>query len=326
MALAVAAYLNCRARTPGDSCGACPPCRQIMKLQYPNLFIALPTPPSKSETEENENYWDILREKIAEPYALISGRRQMTIPVAAVREIKHSLAQKPPVDGLRVVIIEQMDRMLSGSADALLKLVEEPPPRTLLIITTSRLEKIPQTIVSRCRRVRFARLTDAAVRAYLIQKADLAESAATLLAKLCQGSLGKALYLTDDENTQDREVAKLLFKGIFQAPAVTVMAEAADLLPGTDRFRLNRILAAWQSLFRDIILLQNGAETRHLTNTDFAAELERLAARPVNQKTLLPIPARIGGVMADIELNVEPHTAVGALIVEIQKHLGLKIS
>lgn len=323
-ALALAAYLNCRNRVDGDSCGTCPPCRQIRKLQYPNLFIAIPTPPSKNDTEEIENYWEILNRKIAEPYALITGRRQMTIPVATVRQIRLSLGQKPPVDGLRVVIIEQMDRMLSGSADALLKLVEEPPSRTLIIITTSRPERIPATIVSRCRRVRFARLAASAIRDYLIAKAGRDEQQASLLARLCHGSLGMALYLTEEDNAQDREVAKLLFKGIFQAETTEAAAEAMELLPTGDRFRLNRILAAWQTLFRDIMLLQSGSRESYLANIDFVGELERLAGRPVNQKALVKIPALIGSVMEDIDLNVEPNTAVAALIIEIRNQIAPK--
>lgn len=325
-AIALTAYLNCRNRTGGDSCGLCPPCRQIQKLQYPNLFIAVPTPPSKSDSEEIENYWEILNRKIAEPYALITGRRQMTIPVATVREIRRSLGQKPPVDGMRAVIIEQMDRMLSGSADALLKLVEEPPPRTLIIITTSRPERIPATIVSRCRRVRFARLSGATIRDYLMTRAGRDEKGASLLARLCHGSLGTALYLTEEDNAQDREVAKLLFKGIFQAEATEVAAEAAELLPTGDRFRLNRILAAWQTLFRDIMLLQGGASESYLANIDFVGELERLAGRPVNQKSLMKIPALIGSVMEDIDLNVEPNTAIAALIIEIHRRIMPDIS
>lgn len=316
-ALALAAYLNCRNRGDGDSCGNCPPCRQIQKLQYPNLFIAIPTPPSKSDGEELENYWDLLNRKIAEPYGLIAGRRQMTIPVNTVRDIRKNLGQKPTVDGRRVVIIEQMDRMLSGSADALLKLVEEPPPRTLIIITTARPDRIPATIISRCRRVRFARLSSAAIREYLVAKAGRDEKEAALLARLCHGSLGTALYLTEDDNAQDREVAKLLFKGIFQAPANEVAAEAAELLPTGDRYRLNRVLAVWQTLFRDLMALQSGARQTHLVNIDFVGELERLAGRPADQKGMMSIPAMIGTVMEDIDLNVEPQTAMAALVIGI---------
>lgn len=321
-AVALTAYLNCRNRSGGDSCGTCPPCRQIQKLQYPNLFIAVPTPPSKSDGEELENYWEILNRKITEPYVLITGRRQMTIPVNTVRNIRKSLGQKPTTDGRRVVIIEQMERMLSGSADALLKLVEEPPPRTLIVITTSRPDRIPATIVSRCRRVRFSRLPASSVREYLVTKTGRDEREASLLARLCHGSLGTALYLTEDDNAQDREVAKLVFKGMFLAPATDVAAEASELLPTGDRFRLNRVLAVWQTLFRDLIALQSGARETQLANIDFVGELERLAGRPMDQKGMMNIPAVIGSVMDDIDLNVEPQTAVAALLIDIHRRIA----
>jgi len=327
-ALALASYINCKDRRAPDpetgipdSCGKCGPCKQIRKLQYPNLYIAVPTPPSKNDREENENYWEILNRKIEEPYALISGKRQMSIPIAAVRAMKKSLSQKPSTSGKRVVIIEQMDRMKTASGDALLKLIEEPPSQTLIIITTSRPDKLLPTIISRCRRLRFANLPEREMENYLIERSGLSQSRARLLSRLSQGSLGRALYLSEDENNQDREVAKLVFNGLFSADIAEVIAESADVLPVKDRFRLNRINTAWQSLFRDLMVLRNGGAASQLINSDFAPDLERLAGLKLNARALLNIPDLIGSTMHDIDLNVETRTAIGALLIRIQKDL-----
>ncbi|MCP4566303.1 MAG: AAA family ATPase [FCB group bacterium] len=322
-ALALTAYLNCRNQSNGDSCGQCPPCRQIEKLQFPNLHIAVPTPPSKSEKEEHENYWGILNGKIEEPFSLITGKKMMSIPVAAVRAMRQSLAQKPPVGGKRVVIIEQMDRMLTASADSLLKLVEEPPSQTVIIITSSRPEKLLETIISRCRRIRFPQLPESTVEKYMTKRTRLGAETSALLARLSGGSIGRALYLSDDDNRQDREIGKVLFKGIFLADLAQVVAEAVELLPLRDRFRVNRILGVWQSLFRDLMLLQSGADTAAIINIDFAAELEKLAGQAMNRKALLKIPAGLGEVITDIDLNVETKSAVGAAIINIHSQLQL---
>ena len=322
LALALAAYLNCRAVKDGDSCGVCPSCVQMKKLQHPNLFIAIPTPPSKSEKEENENYWDILKGKIAEPYSLITGQRQMSIPVSTVRDMKRSLSQKAGSSGMRIVIIEQMDRMLTSSADALLKLIEEPPSRTLIIITSSRPEKLLPTIISRCREIHFGHLPEECIREYLSEHTEESSASVDLLARLCHGSLGRALYLTSSENAQDREVAKMLFKGFFVADAAELIAEAADLLPFKDRSRVNRVLSSWQSLFRDIVVFKNGGGRDEIINIDFASELERLAGHQIKLNELLQLPARLNAVMKDIDLNVETQTAVGALFIDIRKQLS----
>jgi len=321
VALALTAYLNCRNPQDGDSCGRCPACIQIKKLQYPNLYIAVPTPPSKSDKEELANYWEILENKIAEPYSLIGGEREMSIPVDTVRNIRSSLSQKPSQDGKRVVLIEQMDRMRTNSADALLKLIEEPPPQTLIIITTSKPERLLPTIVSRCRRLRFARLPLEKIAGYLTAKAEIGEAKAALLARLAQGSLGRALYMATGDTEQDREVAKMIFKGIFITQPADLIAEAADILPFKDIYRINRILAVWQTLFRDIIVLKSGRDAESLINIDFAAELEKIAGRDIPQNQLLKIPSYLGGVMADIELNVDIASAVGALLIEVHRRL-----
>lgn len=320
-ALALTAYLNCRNRTADDSCGVCPACVQIQKLQFPNLYVAVPTPPSKSEKEESTNYWEILNGKISEPYSLIGGEREMSIPVATVRTIRSSLAQKAPQTGKRVVIIEQMDRMRTMSADALLKLVEEPPKETLIIITSSRPEKLLPTIISRCRRLRFAHLSPARIAEYLAAKTEISASRAALLARLSQGSLGRALYMATGDTEQDREVAKMIFKGIFVSRPADLIAEASDILPYNDRFRINRIIAVWQTLFRDIIVLKSGRGKESLINIDFAAELEKIAGRGIPADHLLKIPSVLNEVMEDIELNVDTRSAVGALLIEVHDRL-----
>ncbi len=325
-ALALTAYLNCANRGEGDSCGTCPACRQIQKLQYPNLYVAIPTPPSKSESEETENYWAILQQKIDEPYSLIGGRRQMSIPVATVRNMRRSLAQKAPQTGTRVVVIEQMDRMLTTSADALLKLIEEPPGETLIIVTTAHPERLLPTVVSRCRKIRFRHLPEKDIAAYLNDRTDLSQARAALLARLARGSLGRALYLTGGDHEQDREVAKLVFKGMFLSNPVDVIAEAADLLPYNDRFRINRIIGVWQTLFRDLILLKSGEQTRLLINIDFASELEKIAAADIPQETLLELPSHLGSCTEDIDLNVDTRAAVGGLLIDIHKRLGSRTS
>ncbi|MEZ5360087.1 MAG: AAA family ATPase [Candidatus Zixiibacteriota bacterium] len=325
-ALALTAYINCRQPHDGDSCGECPPCRQVQKLQFQNLFIAIPTPPSKSEKEEFDNYWEILNGKIEEPYGLITGERQMSIPVATVRQMKKSLSQKAPELGRRVVLIEQMDRMLTSSADALLKLIEEPPARTLIIITTSRPEKLLPTIISRCREIHFGHLDNESIAKYLVGHTECNEKQAQVFSRLCQGSLGRALYLTSGDNSQDREVAKMLFKGFFLTDTGALIAEAGDLLPFKDRFRINRIIGHWQSLFRDIIVLKNSAGNDNVINIDFISELERMASMPLPLNPLLQIPGYLNSVMHDIELNVETQIAIGALIAEVRQRLQLTAS
>jgi DNA polymerase-3 subunit delta' len=322
-ALALAAYLNCRDKRDGDSCGLCPACVQIRKLQFPNLFIAVPTPPSKSEAEETANYWEILEAKIEEPYSLIGGQREMTIPVATVRTIRSSLSQKASQGGKRVILIEQMDRMRTNSADALLKLVEEPPPRTLIIITTSKPERLLPTIISRCRELRFAPLGIDEIAAYVDEKTDIGGTRANLLARLARGSLGRALYMATGDTEQDREVAKLIFKGLFISSTADLIAEASEILPLRDRFRLNRIIDVWQTLFRDIMVLKSGRESESLINIDFAAELEKIAGRDIPMNNLLDIPAHLSEVMHDIGLNVDTASAVGALLIDIKQSLAV---
>ncbi len=317
MALALAAYVNCREPQDGDSCGLCPSCIQINKLQHSGLYIAIPTPPSKSESEEHENFWEILNGRIEEPYMLIGGKRQMSIPIARVREIQRSVSQTPSATGRRVIIIDQMERMLTQSADALLKLIEEPPSRTLVIITTARPDKLLPTIISRCRRVKFPNLAEMHVEEYLMQRLQLEPQTAHLWARLSRGSIGRALYLADETFSSDRRGAMDLFAALFTSSAATVVATAADQLPFNDRSRLIRVLAVWQSLIRDLLILLNNGPVDELINIDFQSELRSIAAGSIVPEHLYTAPRDLAVTMHDIELNVEPKAAVCAALARL---------
>ena len=111
---------------------------------------------------------------------------------------------------------------------------------------------------------------------------------------------------------------------MFTSDPIDLIAEASDILPFTDRFRINRIINIWQTLFRDLILLTGGQQNRLLINVDFAAELEKIAARDLPQGKLLEIPAHLGSVTQDIDLNVDTRSAVGALLIDLHRMLNIR--
>lgn len=117
------------------------------------------------------------------------------IRIAQVRELLRIFSLKPHGSGYRVAIFRNAHAMNPEAANALLKMLEEPPARSLLILTASRISDLLPTIVSRCHPIRFRPLSRETAADLLRNIAGLEKSEAEALAILCHGSISRALAL-----------------------------------------------------------------------------------------------------------------------------------
>ena len=171
LALAYVQYLNCANPTDGDSCGECPSCRQMSKLIHPDVHYVFPVnkgPKTNDDRPTSESYIKYWRElAIANPYfseadlqkAIGIESKNGLIAVAEAKYIINTLSLTAVADGYKAVILYLPEKMNQETANRLLKLVEEPPEKTLFIFITHSPEKVLQTIFSRCQSVRVMPLT-----------------------------------------------------------------------------------------------------------------------------------------------------------------------
>ena len=127
------------------------------------------------------------------------------IRIAQIRELLQTLALKPNEADCRVVILSDAQTMNPEAGNALLKVLEEPPDRTLLILTAPQPGDLLPTIVSRCRQIRFAPLGMAAIRQLLETDGDVAPESMEALAALCGGSYTRARTRTDESWLRRRD-------------------------------------------------------------------------------------------------------------------------
>ena len=166
LALAYVQYLNCINPSAGDSCGECPSCRQMSKLIHPDVHFVFPVnkgPKTSDDKPTSESYISYWRELVcADPYfveadlqkAIGIESRNGLIAVAESKSIISKLSLASVSDGYKAVIFYLPERMNQETANRLLKLVEEPPEKTLFIFITHAPEKVLQTIFSRCQSMR----------------------------------------------------------------------------------------------------------------------------------------------------------------------------
>src|SRR4051794_26282473 len=127
-------------------------------------------------------------------------RLQAQIPVEKVREINGFMSLTPAEGGWRVVIVDGAEEMNAASANALLKILEEPPPRAILLLVCSAPGRLLPTIRSRCRRLRLVPLADEPMGRLLAQfLPQLDADERGRLSTLAEGSPGRALMLAEDE-------------------------------------------------------------------------------------------------------------------------------
>ena len=172
-------------------------------------------------------------------------KRKTVIGVDEVREIGAFLSLTPAEGGWRTVIIDAADEMNANAANAVLKVLEEPPRRALLFLVAHNPDRLLPTIRSRCRRLDLRPLTQSQVGALLSRyRADLKPADAAALAVLAEGSIGRALELADEGGVAlFRDLMTLL----GEAPRLNIsrLHALADKALKGDVFRTLTGLLSW---------------------------------------------------------------------------------
>jgi len=327
LALAFAALLNCEEnpRPKSDTglpvpCGQCYACRNIFNLGFEGLFTAFPLPKFDSKDKEIDLTNEILEQKRQEPFKQLSFEANDSIRIDTARSIKKHLSSKASVGVRRVALFHQMEKMRAASADALLKMIEEPPADTVIILTTERPESLLPTIQSRSQVIRLDRIPPAAMENYLIEHYDLNPVKATVLARLAEGSLGKAVEMatTEDDDLSRRSVGFMLFKSLFVDSGAETISHLVDLVKTRDRGHARELLIQWQSLTADCNRYAATGNESDIVNVDFKSDLIRLSSYFQGSQPAELMVQAIKLALDDIALNVHIPGLLAALSLKLK--------
>ena len=225
LALAYAQYVNCPHRTSEDSCGVCPTCQQYRNLQHPDLHFAFPIVKTDS-ADTCDAYMAPWRSIILKQHyfdlddwykALGVETKQGMIYEKESSEILRKLSLKPFGDGYKVMIIWQPEKMNPTCANKLLKILEEPPKRTLFIMVSEHPEQLLSTIQSRVQTIRVPRLQTEDIAQALMSQHNMNETEARDIARIANGSYLQALKKSDEteENQQELRDFIALFRDAY---------------------------------------------------------------------------------------------------------------
>jgi DNA polymerase-3 subunit delta' len=227
-----------------DPCEMCPPCTMVLAGTHPDI-MRVSRPEGKSEI----------------PVALLIGEKDRRM-----REgMCHDIGLKPFMGGRKIAIIDDADFLNEEGANSLLKTLEEPPPRSVLVlIGTSPAKQLP-TIRSRCQLIRFRPLETEVVAELLVSKGLVSDiSEASRLARYAEGSLQRAVELADPDlwnfrRTLFERLSASILESVSLAQSVSAFVEEAGKEAPPRRARLRQIVGFAADFYRHLVHATSGS-------------------------------------------------------------------
>ena len=235
-AITIAKAVNCL-QDNVDACGTCLSCSRIERRQHPDCHF-------------------------------IDDSDSGSIKIEDIRQLQKDIGLRPYEARKKVFIINNAHSMTAEAANALLKVLEEPPKDSLIILVSSKTALLFKTIISRCQIVKFYPMARKALQEILIREYGLKDDRAHFIAYFSEGRIGQALSLKDSAIFEDKNdiINEFCFHG---RPGLSTL-EISD----KQEFRsaLN-VLAVW---FRDLYLLKSGLAYTQLVNLDRKDDLLKM--------------------------------------------------
>ena len=200
LALNFAQLLNCNS-SKTEICFQCDSCIRFKKLQHEKLKIIIPLPAPKTNKDDynsliTDEYIEAINKKSLDPFFKIIIPKSKRILIQSVRHIKKTIYLNQNNRGRNIVVIFDSELLCEGqgeSGNALLKILEEPPERTTIILVSDRKKMLFETILSRCQSIEVPPLPDEYILKWLMKKKV---ENTDFLVSICRGNMHKAKLLS----------------------------------------------------------------------------------------------------------------------------------
>jgi DNA polymerase-3 subunit delta' len=267
-----------------DACGDCAPCRKIAGNHHPDVIHVAPL--------------------------------SSVIRIAQIRALLQTLTLKPNEADRRVVMISDAQAMNPEAANALLKVLEEPPDRTLLVLTAGQPTDLLPTVVSRCRQIRFSPLPEAAIERLLTMEGGIEPDQAKTVAPLCGGSYTRAQQRIDRRWLNRRE---WILRSLGSLMTSTAKPEVRTWLALSERLTKERdlveesleIITMW---LRDLLVVR--LDPQRVLNRDRLDALASAAVK-VNRQSLLEQIDAIEEALAALRSNTNTRLTLDAMVLRM---------
>jgi DNA polymerase-3 subunit delta' len=315
LALAFARYVSCENRTAEDACGICPSCVKYDKLIHPDLHFVFPVIKKKSGTEPvSDTFISQWRAMVLRsPWFSLSNwteamevaNEQALIPVAESAEIIRKLSLKSFESDFKIMIIWLPEKMNAETANKILKIIEEPPARTLFILVSEEDDRLLPTITSRCQHIRIPAIASEELSAHLVKTQGMDQVRASEIAAIANGNMVRAMELArNDENTAvhlDRFTRLMRTAYTRDIHSLVTWSEETAAL---GRERQKSFLSYSLRMIRENFILNfNGKENRLVYLTSAEEEFSGRFHPFINEKNINALNREFNLAYAHVESN-----------------------
>ena len=298
LALNFAQAINCPTPTaPGVPCGTCRTCMQIARMQQPDLSYLYP----KADTDvlELKDVHDLQymfslalpiipggslkADQVQNPQQAVSMAIAESLKIDQIRDIQHPLSLAPYESPYRLALLMQMEKATDEAQSALLKTLEEPNSRVILLLTADDPENLLPTIVSRCEVLRLRTQPLDKLAEDLAEKKGLDAEKANLIAHISGGRPGYAIRLAEEDYLMTMREAWVddFLEMLSGKKRIRLSFYEKKFAKSIKRYEVKFILrdglAHWLSMWRDVMLVASGNEIP-LTNLDHEAQINSIAS------------------------------------------------
>jgi DNA polymerase-3 subunit delta' len=315
LAIAFAQYLSCENPSENDSCGLCPSCQKFNKLVHPDLHFVFPVVKSGSQKPISDSYIKAWRETLINtPYftyqqwlgKLESENKQASIYRDEANEIIRKLNLKTYESEFKFMIIWLPEKMNITAANKLLKMIEEPPPKTVFLLISEDRNNVLPTIFSRTTPVKIPAINQQELADWISNEYNSDSAEAASISRMSRGNLAEARnHVEASEARQDYLAIMRNWLAAMVKKDINGCIEWSEQLAAKGRENQKNFLQYALRFFREMLMLR----TKNKSLNFLLREENELAGKVnplISLKKIFKIQEEIEQAYHHIERNGTP--------------------
>ncbi len=315
LALAYARYVSCENRSDTDSCGTCKSCVKYEKMIHPDLHFVFPVIKGKKATDPvSDNYIEEWRAFVNKsPYFSINdwldsievGNAQGMIFASEASEIIKKLSLKTFESDYKIMIIWLPEKMHQATSNKLLKMIEEPPDKTLFLLVSEEPDKVIPTILSRCQLVKIPPFGNDDIEKYLIRRFSLSSEKAADISRVTNGNIVRAIGLSENEDATlvNLDLFKRLMRFAWKRDIISIINWSEEIAATGREYQKNFISFSMRLLRENLMLSLGQLENNIVFLAGEEASFSSNFHPFINQDNIYPLTEEFNMVYSHIEAN-----------------------
>lgn len=308
--------VNCLEDMEKRPCGVCTSCKKISSFNHSDIIYIFPSPnydiSPTGEIKDNKHlneYESYLENKRNTPWKAFFFEGNTAIRLDCIRMVQHRINLSRVEGRYKVIIIEKADQMNVNAANAFLKTLEEPPDDVIIILTSSKYEAMLPTIISRCQKISFHKISRKIIEDELFYYSGNESAENRMFSRIADGNLEKALNILDARKSETRarmnELVSIILKG-----------DDLKFIPFSEKYKSFKTVSELSEIIRyliiwlgDVVFCAESPE--EIVNIDMVEEMENVVANnPYIVEQAGDLIVYLENMLKRIEGNVNPHLII----------------